>query len=342
MRQARILGSAANSSNFYHCISRAIERRFIFEHRVEKDRFRALILSHAKFAGVRVLTYCVMGNHFHLLVEVPRHDAESLAAMTDDDLLRRLSHICSKERIEEVRRELDWRKEASHESYRAYRRTFERRMCHLSSFLQEVKQSYSRWYNRRAERSGPLWEDRFKSVLVEGRSIATGDVKDRRRIDVGALATIAAYIDLNPVRAGIVAEPNDYRWCGYTEAVGGCPEFRAGIARVAGFGERESPANGAHWDAIASRYRQILGERGAKPRRPHHESGSTSTNAFFHRRIRHFTDGIVLGTKEFVDRVFAENRAALRTSSKRGARKPRGIDLGPLHTMRHLRGETTS
>jgi hypothetical protein len=52
---------------------------------------------------------------------------------------------------------------------------------------------------------GTLWEGRFKSVLVEG----TGQT----------LSTMAAYIDLNPVRAGIVKDPADYRWSGYAEAV---------------------------------------------------------------------------------------------------------------------------
>lgn len=43
-----------------------------------------------------------------------------------------------------------------------------------------------------------MWEDRFRSVLVEGRG--------------HALRTMAAYIDLNPVRAGLCEDPKDYRW----------------------------------------------------------------------------------------------------------------------------------
>jgi hypothetical protein len=45
-----------------------------------------------------------------------------------------------------------------------------------------------------------------------------------------ALATIAAYIDLNPVRAGIVSDPKDYRWGGYAEATGGGRLSRKGTA----------------------------------------------------------------------------------------------------------------
>jgi putative transposase len=54
-----------------------------------------------------------------------------------------------------------------------------------------------------------LWEDRFKSVIVESGVAAR---------------TIAAYIDLNPVRAGMATDPADYRWSSYGEAVGGGTE----------------------------------------------------------------------------------------------------------------------
>ena len=66
------------------------------------------------------------------------------------------------------------------------------RLYDLSAFVGEIKQRFSQWYNLRSERKGPLWEDRFKSVLVQG--------------EPGVLATVAAYIDLNAVRAGIVKD----------------------------------------------------------------------------------------------------------------------------------------
>ena len=45
----------------------------------------------------------------------------------------------------------------------------QRRFCDLSLFVKEVKERFSRWFNKRRERRGTLWMDRFKSVLVEGR-----------------------------------------------------------------------------------------------------------------------------------------------------------------------------
>ncbi|MGY8697004.1 MAG: transposase, partial [Verrucomicrobiia bacterium] len=80
-------------------------------------------------------------------------------------------------------------------------------MGDVSLFMKELKQRFSIWYNKSHRRQGTLWGERFKSVLVQD--------------DPFALMTIAAYIDLNPVRAGIVSDPVEYRYCGYGEAMGG-------------------------------------------------------------------------------------------------------------------------
>src|SRR5690606_24220015 len=50
--------------------------------------------------------------------------------------------------------------------------------------------------------------------------------------DGEALRTMALYIDLNPVRAGLVEDPKDYRWTGYGEASGGSKRARRGLCKV--------------------------------------------------------------------------------------------------------------
>jgi hypothetical protein len=86
---------------------------------------------------------------------------------------------------------------------------FRKRFCDLSAFVKELKERFSRWFNKHHGRRGTLWMDRFKSVLVE---------------DGEALRTMALYIDLNPVRAGLVEDPKDYRWSGSAAGSGprGC------------------------------------------------------------------------------------------------------------------------
>jgi putative transposase len=59
-----------NELAFYHCVSRIVDRRKIFVGR-DKEVFRRIIRNLERFMGVRVVTYCLMGNHFYLLVEVP-------------------------------------------------------------------------------------------------------------------------------------------------------------------------------------------------------------------------------------------------------------------------------
>jgi len=65
-------------------------------------------------------------------------------------------------------------------------------MYELSQFMKTFKQCFSIYYNSNHERRGTLWEERFKSVLVEESEYAQ--------------LVAGAYIDLNPVRAGIVKD----------------------------------------------------------------------------------------------------------------------------------------
>ena len=53
----------------YHCLSRVVDRQFLFK-KAEKEQFVYFMRLYSRFCGVRILSYCVMSNHFHLLVEV--------------------------------------------------------------------------------------------------------------------------------------------------------------------------------------------------------------------------------------------------------------------------------
>jgi len=68
----------------------------------------------------------------------------------------------------------------------------------LAEFVKEIKQGFSRFYNRRHHRKGFFWSERFKSVIVDNGE---------------TLINCLAYIDLNPIRAGIAKKPEEYRWC---------------------------------------------------------------------------------------------------------------------------------
>jgi REP element-mobilizing transposase RayT len=147
------------------------------------------------FSGCRVLSYCVMSNHFHILLEVPPMPE---GGISEELLLKRLSATSTEAYVAGVAKELEEARKAGREEWVAeIHARFTYRMHSLSEFMKTLLQRFTRWFNRTHKRSGTLWEERYKSVIVESGVAAR---------------TIAAYIDLNPVRAGMVADPVEYRW----------------------------------------------------------------------------------------------------------------------------------
>jgi len=217
MRSRRVLAEEGSPGACYHCVTRVVDRRFALGD-PEKEKFVKILRAYEEFCGVEVLTYCVMSNHVHVLVHVPPRPATD--SLPDDAelvrLVRRAALCFPADELEARLRVM--RAMGDHAGAEKLRERFLRRMWSLSAFMQALKQRFSQWLNTRDGRAGTLWEGRFKSVLVEG----TGRT----------LATIAAYIDLNPVRAGIVREPGRYRWSGYGEAMAGRPLARRRLRRV--------------------------------------------------------------------------------------------------------------
>ncbi len=84
--------------------------------------------------------------------------------------------------------------------------------------MKEVKQRITQYINQQYKRTGTLWEGRFRSPIVE-------------RTPESILA-FSTYLDLNPVRAGIVERPENYRWSGYSAALAGNRIARKGIASI--------------------------------------------------------------------------------------------------------------
>jgi len=70
----------------------------------------------------------------------------------------------------------------------------------LSRMMQSLGRQYVRYFNSAYQRSGTLWEGRFKSCLVQSEVY---------------LLQCYRYIELNPVRANMVASPSDYHWSSY-------------------------------------------------------------------------------------------------------------------------------
>ena len=248
----------------------------------------------ACFCGVEVITHCVMANHFHVLVKVPSVAPEEVS---DGELVRRFRALYPKPTACQpmTAEVLEGILKGGGDEASSARGELLERMHDVSVFMKELKQRFSIWYNHRHGRHGTLWSERFKSVLVEGSE--------------SALRVVSAYVDLNPVRAGLVEDPKDYAFSGYGSACGGDATARVCLARALGAGTD----SGADVDRALASYRVTLygkgsasaaGKRGrldpASARRVMESGGELSASERLLCRMRALRDGIAFGCLEFV------------------------------------------
>jgi len=336
----------------YHCISRVVDRRFVFGEE-EREKFRMFMRMQENFSGCRVLSYCVMSNHFHVLLEVPPMPA---GGISDETLLQRLASVYTDAVVAGVESELEEAKKAGNEARLAeIRERYTYRMHSLSEFMKALLIRFTRWFNRTHSRTGTLWEERFKSVIVESGVAAR---------------TMAAYIDLNPVRAGMVSDPAEYRWSSYGEAVGGGTKgngkkARAGLVRAC-MSHHGGGFEAEKWRDVSRIYRRAMGmalgkKNGRAEIERRSQAAATVTKntadlleskdnetvlpdlgmaAMLRHRVRYFTDGAVIGSKAFVNEAFAQARDRFGAKRKDGARRLRGAAkpaAGVLWSIRDLR-----
>ncbi|MBI4745378.1 MAG: transposase [Deltaproteobacteria bacterium] len=137
------------SGAYYHITSRGNEQRDIFKSQKDREKFLYYLDSAKERYGAAIHAYCLMSNHFHLLLETPRGN--------------------------------------------------------LSEIMRHIVGAYTTYFNIKRKRAGHLFQGRYKSILIEGDEYAT---------------ELSRYIHLNPVRAGIVALPEEYKWSSYQSYIG--------------------------------------------------------------------------------------------------------------------------
>jgi REP element-mobilizing transposase RayT len=263
----------SNEKAVYHVMSRtALDGLPISD--VENDYLLGLIKRYSALYFTEILGFCLMNNHFHLLVKMFPGDR-----YTDEDIKKRFEMFYGDSRI-------------FGDGQIPYLRE---KLSSLSEFVREIKVNFSRFYNKRHNRRGYFWGDRFKSVIVE-----KGET----------LVNCLAYIDLNPVRAGIVKRPEEYRWSsiGYHIQTNNKDKFLS-----TDFGLKEF--NVKSEKERIKRYRRYMYEAGfidrpekgkvqiidprllASERKKDFEITKASRLRY---RTRYFTDSGIIGSKEFV------------------------------------------
>ncbi len=134
----------------YHVINRGHRKEKIFRRVADREIFLEKLIAARRKFGIVVHAYCLMDNHFHLLIETPN--------------------------------------------------------ANLARAMHTFHASYANWFRVKYQLVGSVFQGRYKAVLVE-------------RDDY--LVRLSAYIHLNPVRAGLVDEPEEHRWSSYGQYLTG-------------------------------------------------------------------------------------------------------------------------
>ncbi len=297
MRRCRL--KIVHQSACYHVICRITQGQ-LWLGEGAKIAFRELLPRVAAYCGVEVLTYCVMSDHFHLLVRVPPKAAAD-AALDGLQLSQRVGKLYGTD--EAVRVESLWQDRSLPGMtflWEAELGMHLGRMHDLSVFMQFLKQRFTMGHNRSRGTKGTLWTERFKSVLVEARS------GERNPLQI-----VAAYIDLNPVRAGLLAEAKDYPHSGFGSACLGNIDSQRGLAAL---------CEAKNWAEARAHYERFLAGKFTPSETDVTQTSAaqppdSSLGSALRVRQASLVKGFVIGSATFVMEILlglAEIRASVR------------------------------
>lgn len=290
----------------YHVVSRTALSGLPISDK-DKDYLLGLIKKLSNLYFVDVLGFTILGNHFHLVARMHPEDE-----ISNSDVIKRWQDYYGDqaqlpvERMDEVKK----------------------RLCSLAGYVKDIKQNFTRYYNKRYNRQGFFWGGRFKSMIVQEGS---------------TLVNLLAYVDLNPIRAGVVKKPEDYRWCslGYHTQTGN----KDGLLDI-DFGLKEW--NELDPKEIVRKYRQFVYETGAVDagkgktidqkvvEKARKKSYRISRVDRFRYRCRYFTDSGVIGGKDFVQEVFDQVKHLLGSKDERKFTSVGGVE--GVYSMKRLAG----
>jgi hypothetical protein len=349
-----------------HVTSRSAGQLFLFQNE-EKGVFLDLVRRWSAFSGIQVLTHCLMDNHFHLLLFVPRTEKVDHA-----EILQRLAFVWPEAKCEAWQGFYENERQEVKDSMDNAMRE---RMSDLPQFMRMIKQSFSCWFNARHERKGALWDGRYRSVVVEGNPLA--------------LLSVAAYIDLNPIRAGLCDDPKDYRWSGYGDASAGNKRSREGLHEVVrlsrGFlptsaeqhrlrklreegrkteeigatlkEEQQKRAEPKDWEDVDVAYRIWLYSKGrsqadnvTEKRKYRERKGFSSAEVVaefekqgevpvcerLHKRDAVFTRGVAVGSGEFLQGLMEDHKSCFGPKRKKAGKTIKGGWVG-MKSLRQVK-----
>ena len=306
----------------YHVMSRTALDGFVLGD-VERDFLLKLIKRLSRLYFAEIIGFCIMGNHFHLLTRMHLG-----SEYTDEEIKERYKRFFEGGEDEEDNKD----RELTDGQVAFFRAKWE----DLSEFIKDIKQGFSRFYNKRHNRRGFFWAERFKSVIVdEGET----------------LINCLAYIDLNPIRAEMVEKPEQYRWSsigshiqrdnedGFLSLDFGLKEFapnadaterlryyrryvyeKGGIAR----GQRTDQRSEVSGQKSDKGQKGTIDEEIIEAERTKgYEIGRIDR---FRYRTRYFTDSGIIGSKEYVSRIYQEFKHYFSSKHEKLPKTIKGLD----------------
>ena len=289
-----------NQTAVYHVMSRTALDGFPLE-AFEKDFLIDLIKKMAGLFFTEVYGFSLMGNHFHLLLKMIPEDRFS-----DEEVKERLIRFYGEKKAPIFDGQLS---------------VIRQKLAGLSEFIREIKVNFTRFYNKRRGRKGYFWGDRFKSVIVE-----RGET----------LINCLAYIDLNPVRAGIVEKPEDYRWNslgyhiqtnnndGFLSTDFGLKEFAVKSKKERVRLYRKYVYEAGEIQLSDKPYTKNIREKiVTKERKRNFEISRVDR---FLYRSRYFTDSGIIGSKAFVFDTYQQFKHLFQSRHEKKPKSVKGLD----------------
>ena len=198
-----------NDTPYYHCIARCVRRAFLcgqdpltgydFEHRRQwiVDRMKLL----AEVFAIDLCAYAVMSNHYHLVLRI---DQKQAAQWSKREVAERWLRLFTGTELARRWLELDSLPDPEYEQLSKEIDTWRQRLFDLSWFMRCLNEPIARMANQEDRCTGRFWEGRFKSQAL---------------LDERALLACMAYVDLNPVRAGMAKTPEQSEFTSIRERV---------------------------------------------------------------------------------------------------------------------------
>ena len=183
-----------------HCISRCVRRAWLcgrdpltakdYEHR--RSWIYKGIQALSKIFAVEVFACSVMNNHYHLVLRV---DPDVARSWSNEEVIRRWDQIYSvRKALTGMRGDLDETIMSMALERPDLIDVWRSRLCNVSWFMKQINEPLARQANKEDECKGRFWEGRFKC---------------QKLADESALLACMAYVDLNPIRAGLADTPEE-------------------------------------------------------------------------------------------------------------------------------------